>query len=316
MSWPADSPDWFVPPIRALEVPDLRARLLEKFRPGSPYRELWPAALGDTELAASPEEIEAEEANLRLSALFWVSDDMRTVLEAAAAAIPEEMTLRAADPPCGEQFGFVVFERPFECPDVRQPSESMHWSAFRYSLIHRHGLGRRGRQAHEPRWNMHFTYYSYGPGNIGLYPVGHSEWKVGAPITWVPEVDRDSDPEVMQDVFTDRRRFMAFALLVNQQLLTEVEESEGPRAVRRRSERAGVPSKVKIVQLRRTSSGHPHVGSDPVGWSHRWIVNGHWRQQPCGPGRQERRWTFIAPHIKGPADKPLVVKETVRAVVR
>jgi hypothetical protein len=33
----------------------------------------------------------------------------------------------------------------------------------------------------------------------------------------------------------------------------------------------------------------------------RFVVRGHWRRQPCGPGRAERRWLWIQPHWKGPA---------------
>jgi len=32
----------------------------------------------------------------------------------------------------------------------------------------------------------------------------------------------------------------------------------------------------------------------------RYVVRGHWRQQPCGPGNTERRLTWIAPYWKGP----------------
>jgi hypothetical protein len=34
----------------------------------------------------------------------------------------------------------------------------------------------------------------------------------------------------------------------------------------------------------------------------RFVVRGHWRNQPCGPGRQERKLLWIAPYWKGPAE--------------
>lgn len=37
----------------------------------------------------------------------------------------------------------------------------------------------------------------------------------------------------------------------------------------------------------------------------RFLVRGHWREQPVGPGRELRRPTYIAPYIKGPDDAPL-----------
>jgi hypothetical protein len=32
------------------------------------------------------------------------------------------------------------------------------------------------------------------------------------------------------------------------------------------------------------------------------VVRGHWRDQPCGPGRAERRRKWIAPFWKGPKE--------------
>ena len=38
----------------------------------------------------------------------------------------------------------------------------------------------------------------------------------------------------------------------------------------------------------------------PYELSVRFVVRGHWRQQPCGPGGKERKLTWIAPYWKGP----------------
>lgn len=47
-------------------------------------------------------------------------------------------------------------------------------------------------------------------------------------------------------------------------------------------------------------------------YSHRFIVRGFWRNQAYGPDHSLRRRQWIPPFVKGPADKPLVCKETVR----
>lgn len=51
-------------------------------------------------------------------------------------------------------------------------------------------------------------------------------------------------------------------------------------------------------------------------YSHRWIVRGHMRNQPVGSrtaeGGQRHQRIWIAPYIKGPEDKPLVVKDRVQ----
>jgi hypothetical protein len=50
-------------------------------------------------------------------------------------------------------------------------------------------------------------------------------------------------------------------------------------------------------------------------YSHRWIVRGHMRNQPIGPrnakGGQQHQRVWIAPYVKGPEDKPLVLKDRV-----
>lgn len=82
-------------------------------------------------------------------------------------------------------------------------------------------------------------------------------------------------------------------------------------------EHGAVISDVKVIQLRRTE---PRQNSDSqhgefVEWSCRWIVNGHWRNQPYANG--ERKLIYILPYVKGPDDKPLKVPtHTVYSVSR
>lgn len=67
---------------------------------------------------------------------------------------------------------------------------------------------------------------------------------------------------------------------------------------------------LRLVQLRRTEHVQPTDDTvDPAKreYSHRWTVDGHWRNQRVGPGRKETRLTWVMPYIKGPDDKPLVV---------
>lgn len=75
-------------------------------------------------------------------------------------------------------------------------------------------------------------------------------------------------------------------------------------------------SDVKIVQLRRSES-QPHSDTHTeshVDWSCRWIVSGHWRNQPYKEGH---KLLYILPYVKGPDDKPLKTPtHTVFAVTR
>lgn len=70
---------------------------------------------------------------------------------------------------------------------------------------------------------------------------------------------------------------------------------------------------VTVVDLRRlykpTDPAHvPEHGRD---YSHRWVVSGHWRQQPHGPNRSLRKRIWIPDYIKGPDGTPLLVREHV-----
>jgi len=74
---------------------------------------------------------------------------------------------------------------------------------------------------------------------------------------------------------------------------------------------------VKVVTLRRLETQpRPPGPGEPVDWSCRWIVDGHWRNQ-YHPSTGRHELTYINPFVKGPADKPLKVSSaTVYAVNR
>lgn len=80
-----------------------------------------------------------------------------------------------------------------------------------------------------------------------------------------------------------------------------------PRAQRRRLERERFPEKyITVVTLRRPRRpAHEDDERHPVEWSQRWIVSGHWRWQPYKDGVRQ---IWISPYVKGPEDKPLVVR--------
>jgi hypothetical protein len=65
------------------------------------------------------------------------------------------------------------------------------------------------------------------------------------------------------------------------------------------------PKYITVITLRRPKQ-HPGDEHHPVEWTHRWITSGHWRWQPYGDGTVRQIW--IAPYVKGPADKPLLVR--------
>jgi len=81
-----------------------------------------------------------------------------------------------------------------------------------------------------------------------------------------------------------------------------------PKPARRRAERASLaPSAtIRVVELRRPDGASSGAEHGAVEWQTRWIVGGHWRRH-WWPKLREHRQTWIAPYVKGPADKPLVL---------
>jgi hypothetical protein len=63
-----------------------------------------------------------------------------------------------------------------------------------------------------------------------------------------------------------------------------------------------------IVRLRREAGDEPPGEENgEANYSHRFIVSGHWRNQ-WYPSEKLHRQIWISPYVKGPEDKPLIVR--------
>ena len=105
-----------------------------------------------------------------------------------------------------------------------------------------------------------------------------------------------------------------------QQKITQVVRphvNEIPEKVLKRYVRDNVDD-VLIVILRRKEHRRYESDDDSIAareWTHRWYVNGHWRNQWYPTlGLHRQRW--IEGYVKGPEDKPLVLKERRYVVSR
>lgn len=102
------------------------------------------------------------------------------------------------------------------------------------------------------------------------------------------------------------------------QKITMSEAGQVDRAARRQAARQDMPSDVVVCKLRhvsRMTERETGVGSNFTGYSHRFIVDAHWRNQYY-PGDGTHRKILILPYVKGPEDKPLVVKDKVNVLAR
>lgn len=97
---------------------------------------------------------------------------------------------------------------------------------------------------------------------------------------------------------------------------TEIEERKLPRAWRRHGgvAKSDEEKTIHVVQLRRAArEAVESYESESKSWKHRWWVAGHFRSQ-WYPSRREHEVIWIAPHLKGPDDAPMLNK--VYAVTR
>lgn len=147
-------------------------------------------------------------------------------------------------------------------------------------------------------------------------PLGRSDWIIGETID--TPIVLDLGPVVVASMEEDRRWLAALWLLASQVNVSDRVTENPDRAARRRSLRAKTDPRVTVVKLRRLRESSDHEPGAGTGrdWQHRWIVGGHWRNQPFGPGRSLRRPVWIAPYVKGPEGKPLVARPKVKALVR
>ena len=106
------------------------------------------------------------------------------------------------------------------------------------------------------------------------------------------------------------------------------------RPFRRRAERAGINTDVKVVLLRRMRQGEHEVTHRTVDWTCQWVVQEFWRHLDSYAGRHEShrakvagadkhcevcggRVTHVRTHVRGPEGLPLkAVPETVYRVSR
>ena len=260
---------------------------------------------------------------MRDAELYWVAPDMVTLLEAVAPSMPAINP----EPPVPE--ALVVFARPVQGTDA-QTGGPIHTAAYLWGDVTIDGA--RCLELETFGWRDLME-----PGDMTaaeteqfrralrtkLCSTGGSEWpyhEVTDDFTWVLGQAGYSGPPSFSDtqvgsMLEDRRLIAAFWTLCGQRITVE-QPQPLDRPVLRRTQRAGLPTRpVRVVTLREASH-HPSAAGRPVDWSHRWIVGGHWRQQPYGQGSELRRAQWIAPFVKGPEDKPFVPRETVRALKR
>jgi len=324
--------------IRYYLRPDTLAAVEQVERP--PAMEVFDPQTGNRIFRLQPqgqERLKIEIDMLARADLYYVADDMTDLAVAAGRSLPE-WNITPSDIP--SQNGFILFDKPVMV-DVNKPGAPQegyltHITGFAWKISP--GVEARVTDddsskravSHHP-WPLLWvsTYADCHLGAVANREAGLMDdddvryWLSQPKFAFTSEAAcfigggwprKIGDPG---SVFNLWGKTLLSAWLLMQQPLAVTTTAWPDRASRRRMAADGHsdPAPVRVITLRRASRA-PSAGISDREYRHQWIVRGHWRQQPCGPGRQLRRPTWITPHIKGPEGAPMLGGEKVNAWVR
>jgi hypothetical protein len=248
--------------------------------------------------------------------LYWVSPEMSTVIEQLAPSIPDCLP----QPPVTD--AFVMFAKPIEGTDS-DLGGTIWTSAFLWGPVNMFRLGQ-SVSINTYAWRDLVSIYQglsekeqehfrsvYPPR---LMPTGGSEWPLTAMTNEFPWEPPNATKQA--SMVEDRRLLATFWALASQKIVIETRERPYSRQVQRNAERHGhVLPDIRVIRLREATSHAVSTGEGGREWSHRWLVGSHWRNQWYAR-EQTHRPKLIEAYVKGPEDKPLKVRETVRALVK
>jgi hypothetical protein len=256
------------------------------------------------------------EETFRRAELYWVSPEMTEVIEKLAPSIPDTLP----QPPMPD--AFVMFAKSIPGTDA-ETGDMIYTSAFLWGTITMFNVGK-CVALESYAWRDLVELYNGLPEELQdsfreiypnrLMPTGGSEWPLGeetSDFSRLPPENATAHASILED----RKLLSTFWALASQKIAIETVERPGGRAAMRQAQREGRKlDEVRVIRLREPTV-HTTGSGGSVDWSHRWVVGSHWRSQ-WYPSTGEHRPKLIEAFVKGPSDKPLIVRETVRALVR
>jgi hypothetical protein len=260
----------------------------------------------------------------------YVSDDVMSLWEKASETFKLE-TLRRTD--LVVPAGFAVFPRPFEIIDIhgkRVAYRALAWLPVSQRESYNWDTGAEGQGVWvtllsnvndiDDYWQEESTIEGLSGKTLRDISLAmNEEWTIMHASVMMFDVPLDKDiidhstgtmvpEEKTQQAASLYGDIECFWRLMSQLVMTP---EPLPRQARRQRQRDERIDTVKVLKLRRYRHRMDHESEGPgIEYSHRWVVEGHWRNQPYGPkANPEYRQIWIAPYVKGPDDKPLVVKK-------
>lgn len=234
--------------------------------------------------------------------MFWVSADMVSLALDAAGDVPGF----TPDDDLPAITGFMILEKPLpplsspvfndnlDYVDVHLPVDAIAWAVVDGAMK----IDAFSRGSRVPFGRFWETYFE----PIRFY---HND----------SDVFHDfSDPNLYAGG-TELMSFLAAAALLMASPGVADRSTLTPKTkAARKDAKKGRSGNVTVIDLH--APQHVATGdADESGrvYTHRWMVRGHWRNQPHGPNRSKRSIRWIPSYIKGPAGKPLRETERVWA---
>lgn len=280
---------------------------------------------------------------------FHVSEEMSLLVQFAATQLDETDRFERTLLPT--RSGIVRFEKGIPWTDVRGKKMILSWVVWGpiQATYGKRDTGEPTEFTHFWLFNDHFDepdqiahelFSQFGTEADDMNSFARKVWgrwgfiggeylaegqRVG-PAMRIPEDEKIA--EVLADgdtptAYSNPSRILQALWMLLGQTITLSEDAHIDRARRKRTGRMGIPARVTVIQLRRTE-GRRNDGESLVEWSHRWGVRGHWAWRHCGADHPYAQVVdgkimcrvWIAPYIKGPEGKPLVITDKVYALHR
>jgi hypothetical protein len=266
---------------------------------------------------------------------YAVSSEIFEVIDQAAAVLPDDAMITPADVPT--KFGFIYFENPIPMlDDYGKPADIgvIAWAAVTQDVNYdasgvkqvsfRSDGSVRMNTRPDPEDEEHgVLIFAYADRDGPNDTVVDELRAAGANRTQLDSVPKYSlwhwqpvgfdmpAPGRLEKLLFTFWRFIGETWIDSRMILPD-------RPARKRAIRAKVNPEVRVMRLRKSEVRTTDRGDGDdaaVIWSHRWIVEGHWRNQ-WYPSLQTHRPKWVPRHIKGPEDRPLILKDRVFMVDR
>jgi len=259
--------------------------------------------------------LHAEPSKLLTADAIWVAPEMCEIIQVAKEGFQPE-ALQAND--FITHTGFMYFAEPIHMLDRHKRVVSVgavSWCPFvdESGTLQNDGMAitlYSAARSEQDEFSHMAREFAKSHGAPDLLPLHLSVISFGNPFDDGDLYDLDGNYTGADEWW----RTVQVALRLMQQRVATYGDERLPRPTRRRMFRAEFPlDAVLVIRLRRPTPKHNgHEESETtVEWTHRWLVDGFWRNQPYGKRGEEPyyRQIWISPYVKGPEDLPLVVKK-------